>query len=76
MTRLTSQVEHVEQYYDVNTSAFARFGQGMGTGTIRRADNAGCMIFAKVGLRARSSRPRTPTQPRRAPGLCPATIAT
>lgn len=37
MTRLTPQVEHVQQYYDVNTTAFARFGQGTGTGTIRRA---------------------------------------
>jgi cyclopropane fatty-acyl-phospholipid synthase-like methyltransferase len=37
MTRLTPQVEHVQQYYETNTSAFARFGQGTGTGTIRRA---------------------------------------
>lgn len=37
MTGLTPQVEHVQQYDDVNTTAFARFGQGTGTGTIRRA---------------------------------------
>jgi len=30
-------VAQVRQYYDVNSSAFARFGQGAGTGTIRRA---------------------------------------
>lgn len=37
MSALTPQTEHVQQYYDVNSGVFARFGQGTGTGTVRRA---------------------------------------